>query len=231
VTKGGSVKMTFDNSHISPAPPRSNNGIEKLGRLQTEFMSEALRQAVDDAGAAMMHQLREPLTVLLFYLHEIKRAREFGSKESIPGSLSEIVDMALRETERVCAIVEHNDKVVEAPVDVEAAIARGREAINAWASKNRARVEQVETSTRRANSHPLTPREHEVLALIIGGYSNKEGGHRLGISTRTFEAHRAHLMGKLGTRNAADLVRVTLGTLGPVQSEAEELTLPVKAAG
>jgi DNA-binding CsgD family transcriptional regulator len=49
-----------------------------------------------------------------------------------------------------------------------------------------------------------------VLALITGGVSNKEGGHRLGISKRTFESHRAHLMGKLGAKNAADLVRMTL---------------------
>jgi len=60
-----------------------------------------------------------------------------------------------------------------------------------------------------ANLHPLTPREEEVLALVKDGSSNKEGGHRLGISTRTFEAHRAHLMGKLGARNVADLIRKT----------------------
>jgi DNA-binding CsgD family transcriptional regulator len=223
--------MTFDNSHISPTPLRSSSAMDKLSRLKTEFMSEALRRAVDDASAAMTHQLREPLTALFFYLHEIKRAGELDGTASAPGSLREIVDMALRETERVCAIVERNGKVVEAPVDAEAAIARGREAINAWAWKKRVRVEHVETSARRSNSHPLTPREHEVLALVIGGYSNKEGGHRLGISTRTFEAHRAHLMGKLGTRNAADLVRVTLGTLGPVPLDAEELTPAVTAAG
>jgi DNA-binding CsgD family transcriptional regulator len=52
-----------------------------------------------------------------------------------------------------------------------------------------------------------------VLALITGGASNKEGGHRLGISKRTFEAHRAHLMGKLGAKNAADLVRMALSEI------------------
>ena len=56
----------------------------------------------------------------------------------------------------------------------------------------------------------LTPREREVLALIIGGSSNKEGGRRLEISTRTFEAHRAHLMAKLGAKNAADLIRLAM---------------------
>jgi DNA-binding NarL/FixJ family response regulator len=56
----------------------------------------------------------------------------------------------------------------------------------------------------------LTPREHEVLGLIVGGASNKEGAHQLGITTRTFEVHRAHIMEKLGARNAADLVRMAL---------------------
>jgi FixJ family two-component response regulator len=56
----------------------------------------------------------------------------------------------------------------------------------------------------------LTPREHEVLGLIVRGSSNKEGAHRLGIATRTFEVHRAHIMEKIGARNAADLVRMAL---------------------
>jgi DNA-binding CsgD family transcriptional regulator len=221
--------MTFDKSHISP--PRYNTAMEKLSRLKTEFMSDALRRAVDDAGAAMMHQLSEPLTVLLFCLYEIKRAREFDGIGPPPASLSEIVDMALHESERVCDIVDRNCKTVEAPVDAEAAVARGREAINAWSWNNRVNVERVETPARGSSRHPLTPRENEVLALIIGGYSNKEGAHRLGISTRTFEAHRGHLMGKLGTRNAADLVRVTLGNSGPVQLDAEELAPAATAAG
>jgi DNA-binding CsgD family transcriptional regulator len=60
----------------------------------------------------------------------------------------------------------------------------------------------------------LTPREREVAALIADGASNKEAGRRLGISPRTVELHRAHIMEKLGARNAADLVRIVL-TGGP----------------
>jgi DNA-binding CsgD family transcriptional regulator len=56
----------------------------------------------------------------------------------------------------------------------------------------------------------LTPREREVVALIADGASNKEAGRRLGISPRTVELHRAHIMEKLGARNAADLVRIVL---------------------
>jgi len=57
----------------------------------------------------------------------------------------------------------------------------------------------------------LTPRERAVLEEITAGASNKEAGRRLGISPRTVEVHRAHIMDKLGARNAADLVRIALG--------------------
>jgi FixJ family two-component response regulator len=57
----------------------------------------------------------------------------------------------------------------------------------------------------------LTRREHEVLAQITSGASNKEAGRNLGISMRTVEVHRAHIMQKLKAKNAADLVRIVLG--------------------
>jgi len=56
----------------------------------------------------------------------------------------------------------------------------------------------------------LTRREQQVAALIADGATNKEAGRRLGISPRTVELHRAHIMEKLGARNAADLVRIVL---------------------
>jgi DNA-binding CsgD family transcriptional regulator len=56
----------------------------------------------------------------------------------------------------------------------------------------------------------LTPRERQVLDLLTAGASNKEAGRRLGISPRTVEVHRAHIMEKLGAKNAAHLVRIVL---------------------
>jgi two-component system, LuxR family, response regulator FixJ len=56
----------------------------------------------------------------------------------------------------------------------------------------------------------LTPREREVLQMITDGRSNKETGRELSISPRTVEVHRAKIMGKLGARNTAELMRVVL---------------------
>jgi DNA-binding CsgD family transcriptional regulator len=201
------MTVSYPRFSVPPASPRLNSAVEQLSRLQTELMSDALMRAVDDAGAAMKHQLSEPLTALLLYLHEIKRAGAVDAGSS--AALGEIVDRALCEIERVCNIIEQVGEAVEASVDAEAAIARGRDVIDSWASNNRVRTEAMGSSVLRVDAHPLTPREQEVLALITGGCSNKEGSYRLGISTRTFEAHRARLMGKLGARNAADLIRKT----------------------
>ncbi|HLQ86669.1 MAG TPA: response regulator [Salinisphaeraceae bacterium] len=56
----------------------------------------------------------------------------------------------------------------------------------------------------------LTRREHEVLALLVDGHLNKEIARILGISVRTVETHRRHIMSKLQARTLADLVRVWL---------------------
>jgi len=63
----------------------------------------------------------------------------------------------------------------------------------------------------------LTTREHEVLHLVARGRTNTEMAAALGISPRTVETHRAHLMQKLGLRTQADLIRYALqrGILPP----------------
>lgn len=56
----------------------------------------------------------------------------------------------------------------------------------------------------------LTRREREVLQLIVEGRTNKEIGLQVGISFRTVEVHRRHLLGKTGARNTAELVRMAI---------------------
>jgi two-component system response regulator NreC len=53
----------------------------------------------------------------------------------------------------------------------------------------------------------LTPREKDVLSLIVLGYTNRQIGEELSISVRTVEGHRANLSDKIGSHSRADLVR------------------------
>lgn len=56
----------------------------------------------------------------------------------------------------------------------------------------------------------LTPREREVLDLLVTGQANKAIAQTLGASPRTIEVHRARVMEKLQAHSLPDLVRLTL---------------------
>lgn len=53
---------------------------------------------------------------------------------------------------------------------------------------------------------PITPREKEILQLIVREYSNQEVADDLSISIRTVEAHKRNIIGKTGCKNTAGLV-------------------------
>jgi two-component system response regulator FixJ len=58
----------------------------------------------------------------------------------------------------------------------------------------------------------LTPRETEVLALLMEGHLNKVIAAKLGMSTRTTEHHRARILEKMGARSLSHLIKLLLGT-------------------
>ncbi|GGD73511.1 DNA-binding response regulator [Rhizobium anhuiense] len=59
-------------------------------------------------------------------------------------------------------------------------------------------------------SDPLTPRERDILGLIVAGRSNREIAEALGISSATAETHRKNLKKKLGIATTAGLIRYAL---------------------
>jgi two-component system response regulator FixJ len=56
----------------------------------------------------------------------------------------------------------------------------------------------------------LSPRERQVLEAIAAGRPNKLIAYDLGISVRTVEVHRAHMLDRLGVRNIAEAIRIAV---------------------
>ena len=71
-----------------------------------------------------------------------------------------------------------------------------------------ARVERREREQVRVRFDVLTPRERQVMALVVAGLPNKLVADRLGTSEKTIKVHRGRVMAKMGAASLADLVRM-----------------------
>ena len=76
----------------------------------------------------------------------------------------------------------------------------------ARAVRDRAERDALEAQSQRLNT--LTPREREVMALVVSGLLNKQIAFELGTVEKTIKVHRARVMQKMGVNSLAELVRL-----------------------
>ena len=70
--------------------------------------------------------------------------------------------------------------------------------------------DQAELQTLRDSYESLTPREQEIMRLVVAGMLNKQIGMKLGISEITVKAHRGKAMQKMKAGSLADLVKIAV---------------------
>ena len=94
---------------------------------------------------------------------------------------------------------------IEKPFDNELLLDRIQKAVakNVHAASERVRRNEIAVRLQQ-----LTPRERQVLDLVISGETNKGVARHLDISERTVEIHRANVMRKMRATSLADLVRL-----------------------
>lgn len=91
------------------------------------------------------------------------------------------------------------------------------QAVRAAVEQDRkAHAERADLAVLEHRYKELTPREREVLPLVVSGLLNKQAAAELGISEVTLQIHRRNVMQKMAAASLADLVRV-----------AEKLQIPV----
>jgi FixJ family two-component response regulator len=93
---------------------------------------------------------------------------------------------------------------LEKPVDDEALLEALHNAV-----RQHVRTRQRDATGRDARERfaLLSPRERDVLSLVVAGLTNKEIGRALALSPRTVETHRAHLCAKLQVQTLAQMIR------------------------
>ena len=78
----------------------------------------------------------------------------------------------------------------------------------AVACDRQARLHRAGRARLQERYSSLTPRESQVLPLIVGGLLNKQAAVQLGISEVTLQVHRSRIMQKMAAESFADLVRM-----------------------
>jgi FixJ family two-component response regulator len=96
---------------------------------------------------------------------------------------------------------------LQKPISEDDLLDRVRRALSFDATTRASLLERRQAEERFES---LTEREREILAMVVGGLSNKEAAARMKLSARTVEIHRASLMRKTGARNTAHLVRMAM---------------------
>ncbi|CAG7856771.1 hypothetical protein MCAMS1_01387 [biofilm metagenome] len=91
---------------------------------------------------------------------------------------------------------------MEKPFDSEVLLNRMQEAIQKDLDT---RVYQAEKRKLKKRLSTLTPREQEVMVLVVKGLSNKEAAKQLNVSNRTIDVHRAKIMEKMEAEDLAEL--------------------------
>lgn len=96
---------------------------------------------------------------------------------------------------------------LEKPIDHDKMIEAIEQAFN-----SQGLMQDEKSATEKATYllEQLTPREQQVMDLVVRGYHNREIAEKLGISVRTVEVHKSHVMSKLDVDSVADLVRVSM---------------------
>jgi FixJ family two-component response regulator len=100
---------------------------------------------------------------------------------------------------------------LEKPIDHARLLSAIEEAFNQQAAKAAGNVRSDASERLLAR---LTPREKEVMDLVVHGRHNREIAQALGISARTVEVHKARMMSKLEVDGVPDLVRLSLLGIG-----------------
>ena len=98
-------------------------------------------------------------------------------------------------------------EVLTKPVDPIALISAVRAAL---AEDRKLRQRKAELARLRERFSLLTPRERDVLPLVVGGLLNKQAAFLLGISEVTLQLHRSRAMRKMQAESFADLVRMSV---------------------
>lgn len=84
---------------------------ERLNQLQAQLVHMARINAMDEMGAAIAHEINQPLTAVMLYLQAVRR--RLGSRADVDATALDVLDRAVKEAERAGSIIQRMRQMVE----------------------------------------------------------------------------------------------------------------------
>jgi FixJ family two-component response regulator len=196
-----------------------SRGLTASGTVVIAFSSttEYLAFSGEDAAACVIINRQMPdLSRLELQSHAVKARRPVIFISEPCGVAS-----------AVCAMKAGALDFLTKPVDLPALLAAIRTGL---AEDRRLRERKAEVAELKARVCLLTPREREVLPLVIGGFLNKQAASILGISEVTLQIHRSQVMRKMQAESLASLVRMAMKLRIPHWSEQRKSSVAPQSA-
>lgn len=205
VTRAGFAAMLADCPEFSIVGQAvdGRQALELCERLQPDIAILDIRMPVLNglATARLLHERLPAIKVLLFTMYDSPDHLEAAISAGAVGYL--LKDASRQEV-----------------IDGLRQVAAGQSALNGMVSAQLLR-RVVERNQSGATNSALTPRERQVLGLVAGGFTNREIGEKLGITTGTAKAHVERVIGKLGVadRTQAAVQGIALGLVAPTERQ------------
>jgi len=205
VTRAGFAAMLADCPQFSIVGQAvdGRQALELCERLQPDIAILDIRMPVLNglATARLLHERLPAIKVLLFTMYDSPDHLEAAISAGAVGYL--LKDASRQEV-----------------IDGLRQVAAGQSALNGMVSAQLLR-RVVERNQSGATNSALTPRERQVLGLVAGGFTNREIGEKLGITTGTAKAHVERVIGKLGVadRTQAAVQGIALGLVAPTERQ------------
>jgi FixJ family two-component response regulator len=185
--------------------------LRSLGLQAVGFGSarEYLRYPRHDSAACLVLDFHVPDMCSLELLRQLKQ--QAGPPVIFITGLPDVPNT-------VCAMRAGAMEFFEKPVDPDALLAA---ILVAFVQDRKIRQREEDLTNLKARLSLLTPREREVLPLVVGGLLNKRAAAILGISEVTLQIHRSQIMRKMAADSVADLVRMAVKLRIPYRRESQ----------
>ena len=195
------MKMLLEDEESLKVIGEASDGLDAIEKVKmlmpnVVILDLTMPKMTGIEAAKIISEEYPEVKILIFSMHHNKEYIISSVENGANGYL--LKDTGKEELMRAIKVVSEGRKYF--PPEISEVI------INELLAKNSGTQEEI-----RPIFEKITPKEKQILGMIVQGYNSREMADKLFLSIRTVDNHRANMMKKVKAKNTADLVKMAIG--------------------